>query len=102
MKVIVNNQLININFVNDKSDKYLVIVDDVNKVKYSANTMSEVFNDMQVDNLILSFAKNVQGQEVDSFETIGKVRRVCHNDDFYQHYKKNYKFISHNVTKLWY
>ena len=103
MKVIINNSEYNINYVGDRDDKYLVVVDDINKIKYSVNTWKEGFIKYDIDTLINSIARELLGINfLESYKTEGIVRKICHNDDFYQHYKKSYKFINFTESNLRY
>lgn len=88
------NVNVEIGYVWDREDKYLVVVDNDNKVKYVVNTWSSTFNKESVEYLAYKFAIFIsKGEKVCYSHDRKPARKICHNDDFCR-YKKNYKTIS--------
>lgn len=88
------NVNVEIGYVWDREDKYLVIVDNDNKVKYVVNTWSSTFNKESVEYLTYKFAIFIsKGENVCYSHDRKPARKICHNDDFGR-YKKSYKTIS--------
>lgn len=109
-------KVINVSYVWDREDKYLVLSDDEEKLKYTANTMKGDFDSDDVTTLLESYVINVLGWTIATDLGGGRGRinvvyqyisgrtpnRCCHNDDFYEHYKKTYKLVAWSETGLQY
>lgn len=103
MKITINGHEFNINYVWDREDKYLIVTDNVNKIKYTANTFTSGFDSNDIGNLISSYAKNIlKIDELSGYAYTGKPNKVCHNDDFYCHYRKTYKLVNYSESNIRY
>lgn len=103
MKITINGHEFNINYVWDREDKYLIVTDDVNQIKYTSNTYSSTVDKHSIDRLIFSYAKNILGiEDLKEWSWTGKPNKVCHNDDFYNHYRKTYKLVNFSESNLRY
>lgn len=87
------NVNVEIGYVWDREDKYLVIVDNDNKIKYKVNTWSDTFDKDTVQDLAYKFARFISNELYPCYCYDKKpARKICHNDDF-GGYKKNYKTV---------
>lgn len=98
---------VNVSYVWDREDKYLVLTDDENKKKYSANTYFGSFSELDVYTLLDSYARNVLQLDEQTIQGLeycskGKPNKACHNDDFRENYKKGYTFIPFATSGLGY
>lgn len=98
---------INVSYVWDREDKFLVLTDDVNKKKYVPNTFSYSFTENNVFSLLDSYCRNVLNLSEDQIQGLeyhykGRPNKACHNDDFNTLYKKGYELIGHADSHLYY
>ena len=98
---------VNVSFVWDREDKYLVLTDDVNKKKFTADTYRGSFTDSDIYSLLDSYCSNIlqlDEQTIQGLEycTKGKPNKACHNDDFATLYKRNYALVSFSESGLCY
>lgn len=106
MKIVIKNHLrevaeIQVSYVWDREDKFLVIIDNKNKIKYCPDTYSSNFSKNSIYDLIDNYTKSILNIDINdelvlSYKGELKANRVCHNDDFMNHYKKNYQYIGCN------
>jgi hypothetical protein len=103
MQVEIKNKLksigiIQVGYVTDggNKDKYLVIVDNINKIKYELQTYSDNFYEGDIHEVISCYGRVICGIDDDKmgYVTNGNVVRFCHSDDFRDNYKKGYSFVS--------
>ena len=81
---------------NRGDSKYLVLIDNKNKIKYCPDTYSSNFVNQDVIRLIYKYAELFLGIEDPceisfSYKKMN-INRVCHADDFLS-YKKHYKTV---------
>lgn len=84
---------ISIFYVWDKEDKYLIVNDDTEKVKYVPNTFKGDFDEYDVRKLISDFATKILKLSDYQWRERGKVTKCCHNDEYCSYYKKKYKYV---------
>ena len=84
---------IGIFYVWDRDDKFLIVNDEVKKIKYVPDTYKSNFEYSDVMELISEFAEKVLGLKDFSWKPEGTVTECCHNDEYEFHYKKGYKFV---------
>lgn len=91
---------LSIEYVWDRSDKYLVGIDHTEKKKYVFNAWCSDFNFESVKECIFGYCEKilkwqiaVDNVQVILFNVDGQVNKVCHNDDFHGYYLPDYEVV---------